>query len=109
MQPDSPAPAPPQPPVQYTYPQQQPESPGQTLGIIGIVVNVVGFFFPLLFVVGIVMGILSRNQSKQYGMPTTLGTISLVWGITGISLTILMVIFWLLFIIFFATAASIAS
>ena len=52
------------------------ENPGQTLGIISIVLDVVGFA-----VIGIVLGVISRNKSKAAGQSTTLGTIGMVLGI----------------------------
>lgn len=84
-QPEQPQPAQPEPAGQPQPPQQASqgagapaENPGQTLGIVGIVLNAVG-----INVGGIILGILSRNKSKQAGMPTTLGTVSLIWGIVG--------------------------
>jgi len=52
------------------------ENPGQTLGIISIVLDVIGLAF-----VGMILGIISRSKSKAAGMPTTLGTIGMVLGI----------------------------
>ena len=64
----------------YQQPYAQPgyayENPGQNLGIIGIVLNVLG-----IGIGGLILGILSRNKSREAGMPTTIGTVSLVWGI----------------------------
>lgn len=69
----------PQPPVEGYV-----ENPGQTFGIIGIVLNAMG-----ITIGGIILGVLSRNKSKQANMSTTLGTISLVWGIIGTVLSVL--------------------
>ena len=85
-----------QPQPQPTQPiQQQPvypmTNPGQTMGIIGLVGNFLGFS-----VVGIILGALSMNESKKAGMSSALGIISLIWGILGILLAVL------LFILFFA-------
>ena len=52
------------------------ENPGQNLGIIGIILNVLGIGLG-----GLILGILSRNKSREAGMSTTIGTVSLVWGI----------------------------
>lgn len=52
------------------------ENPGQTLGIISIVLDIVGFS-----VIGIVLGVISRKKSKAAGQSTTLGTIGMVLGI----------------------------
>ena len=64
----------------YQQPYAQPGyaygNPGQNLGIIGIVLNVLG-----IGIGGLILGILSRNKSREAGMPTTIGTVSLVWGI----------------------------
>ena len=76
-QPASPAPGTGQP---YQQPYAQPgyayENPGQNLGIIGIILNVLGIGLG-----GLILGILSRNKSREAGMSTTIGTVSLVWGI----------------------------
>ncbi len=76
-------PPPPQPyaPQPYAQPYAQPnaypvENPGQTLGIIGLVLNFLG-----ISIGGIILGVMSRNRSRAANMPTTLGTFSLVWGI----------------------------
>jgi hypothetical protein len=52
------------------------ENPGQLFGILSVVFSLIG-----LAVVGIVMGVLSRNKSKAVGAPTTLGTVGLVMSI----------------------------
>lgn len=70
------------------------ENPGQTLGIIGLVLNFLGINLG-----GIILGIMSRNKSKQYGMSTTLGTVSLVWGIIGMVLGFFLIVFWVILIV----------
>ncbi len=64
----------------YQQPYAQPgyayENPGQNLGIIGIILNVLGIGLG-----GLILGILSRNKSREAGMSTAIGTVSLVWGI----------------------------
>ena len=77
------------------------ENPGQTLGIVGIVCNFLG-----INIVGIVLGVMSRNKSKQYGMSTTLGTVSLVWGIVGTVLGVLAFIFFVLMMVLAAASPS---
>ena len=67
------------------------ENPGQTLGIVGLVCNFLG-----VGIAGIVLGVMSRNKSKQYNMSTTLGTVSLVWGII---ITVLAVLWFILIVI----------
>ncbi len=52
------------------------ENPGQTLGIISIVLDLIGFS-----VIGIILGVISRKKSKAAGHSTTLGTVGLVLGI----------------------------
>lgn len=64
------------------------ENPGQILGIVGII----SAFF--IAPVAIVLGILSRNKSKQAGHPTTLGTTALILGIVFTVLGILVAILW---------------
>jgi hypothetical protein len=80
------------------------ENPGQTYGIIGIVCNVLG-----VSVGGIVLGILSRNKSKQYNMSTTIGTVSLVWGIIGTVSACLLFILVFLILILETTSPSSSS
>lgn len=99
------APMPPQPQMQPQMPPQQGvpmENPGQTLGIVGIVLNFLGITLG-----GIILGVMSRNKSRQYGMSTTLGTISLVWGIIA---TVFVVLgFIILVVVGFLAAASTPS
>ncbi|NCU38334.1 hypothetical protein EOL96_04740 [Candidatus Saccharibacteria bacterium] len=76
------------------------ENPGQTLGIIGIVCNVVG-----ISIGGIILGVMSRNKSKQYGMSTTLGTVSLVWGIVSTVLVTL----WILLVFGLSFMGAVSS
>lgn len=57
---------------------QHVENPGQTLGIIGLVLN-----FFMINIGGIILGAISRQKSKKANMSTALGTVSLVWGIIG--------------------------
>ncbi len=76
------------------------ENPGQTLGIIGIITNVMG-----IGIAGIVLGVMSRNKSREAGMPTTLGTVSLAWGIVITVLAVLTFIGIVLLMILGATAA----
>ncbi len=85
-----------QPPNQgYQQPAPVAENPGQTMGIISIVLTFLGLGF-----VGIILGIISRNKSKQANAPTTLGTIGLVFGIvsTVFSLLITIAIFIVAFV-----------
>lgn len=111
MQPEQPQdqPIPPLPaqpaPVQPGQPGQpvpgyapQMENPGQTTGIIGLVLNFLG-----ISIGGIILGIISRNKSKEAGMSTTIGTVSLVWGIVATVLAVLAIGF---FIIIAVIAAS---
>ena len=90
-----------QPQPSVTPPTQQVqmmENPGQTLGIIGLVLNFLGITLG-----GIILGAMSRSKSKAVGMSTTLGTISLVWGIVVTVLTILAIVF---FVVVAVMAAS---
>ena len=65
------------------------ENPGQLFGILSIVADFIG-----LAVVGIVLGVLSRNKSKAANQATTLGTVGMVLGIV---FTVLGLI-WFLFV-----------
>lgn len=88
--------APAQPAAPVTYAPRA-ENPGQTLGVIGLVLNILG-----ITPGGIILGIMSRNKSKEAGMSSDIGTISLVWGIIG---TVLGVILFVLMIIGFVLIA----
>lgn len=102
QQPPAPQMQPPVPPApgQPYAPQSgvPAENPGQTLGIVGLVCNFLG-----VNIAGIILGVMSRNKSKQVGMSTTLGTISMVWGIVATVLATLG------FIIFFTIAIIAAA
>lgn len=90
-----------QPTQQQPYAPQQHvgENPGQTLGIVSIIMTV-----PLgLSVVGIILGVISRNQSKKVNASTTLGTVGMVLGIVG---TVLGFLGFLLFFLLVIVAAS---
>lgn len=94
----APAPAPagqPTPPVMYA------QNPGDTLGIIGLVLNFFG-----INIGGIILGVMSRNKSKEAGFPTTLGTVSMIWGIVGTVLGFLAVVFFVLMFVLAATSGS---
>jgi len=52
------------------------ENPGQTLGIVSLVLDFIGFSL-----IGMILGIISRKKSKAVGAPTTLGTIGMILGI----------------------------
>ncbi len=65
-------------------PQVSLENPGQTLGIVSIVLSFFG-----LSLIGIILGIVSRNKSKAVGASTTLGTVGMVIGIIGSVLAVL--------------------
>jgi hypothetical protein len=52
--------------------------PGKTLGIVGLIV---AFFFPL---VGLILSIVARSQSKRVGVPNTPATAGIVVGIVFI-------------------------
>jgi uncharacterized membrane protein YbaN (DUF454 family) len=77
------------------------ENPGQTLGIVGLVCNFLG-----VGVAGIILGVMSRNKSKQSGASTTLGTISLVWGIIATTLAVLWITIFMVAVIMSAAEAS---
>jgi hypothetical protein len=82
-------------PGQPSAPYAQPvENPGQTLGIIGLVLNFIG-----ISIGGIILGVMSRNKSKSVNMSTTLGTVSLVWGIIATAFAILGIILFTIIIV----------
>lgn len=108
QQPPAPQMQPPVPP-QQSMPGQpyapQPgipmENPGQTLGIVGLVCNFIG-----INIAGIVLGVMSRNKSKQYNMSTTLGTVSMIWGIVGTALGFLAFAFWIVILVIAAASST---
>ena len=76
------------------------ENPGHTLGIVGLVLNFFG-----INIGGIILGVMSRNKSRQVGMSPTMGTISLIWGIIGTVIGFLIMIF-VIFLMFVGALAS---
>lgn len=100
QQPVPPAPQtyPGQPGVQYAQPM---ENPGQTTGIVGLVLNFLG-----ITIGGIILGAISRNKSKAAGMSTTLGTISLVWGIIATVIGAIVITLMIIGIILAASESS---
>lgn len=90
-------PVPPQPQTQYVMPM---ENPGQTLGIVGLVLNFIG-----ISIGGIILGVMSRNKSRAANMSTTLGTVSLVWGIIATVIGFIGFILFL-FLVIISSASS---
>lgn len=73
-------------------------NPGETLGIISIIMTV-----PLgLSIVGIILGVISRKRSKEVGASTTLGTVGMWLGIIGTVLWTLAVVGYILLLFLFA-------
>ena len=87
-------------PVQYVHVA---ENPGQTLGIVGLVLNFLG-----ITIGGIILGVMSRNKSRAAGMSTTLGTVSMVWGIVATALAVVGFIFFF-FVVILAAANGTSS
>ena len=83
-----------QPPTNPQQPapnQQAPfpaHNPGETLGVISIIMTV-----PLgLSLVGLILGVLSRKRSQEVGASTTLGTVGIVLGAIGTAVVTLGII-----------------
>ncbi len=91
LPPDQPA------PLVQSYSATAQENPGQTLGIVSIIMI---FVFPLL---GIVLGAMSRNKSKTAGMPTKLGTIGFAINIV---VTVVSVLAAILFVVLVVMASN---
>ena len=91
------------PTTQNTTAPLQPyrEDPGQTYGIIGIVLNAIGFGPG-----GIIFGIMSRNKSRAGGFSPTLGTVSLIWGVVNTALAALVILAYIGFFILIVTTSS---
>ena len=98
-QPTQPQPA--QAPAPIIQQVQIMENPGQTLGIVGLVLNFVG-----VSIGGIILGVMSRNRSKAANMSTALGTISLVWGIVTTAITIIIAALFITAIIIGASSGG---
>ena len=62
--------------------------PGKTLGIISILLTV-----PLgLSLIGLILGIVARGQSKKAGFKNTPATVGIVLGILGIIATVIIIV-----------------
>lgn len=72
-------------------PTPAPAVPGKTLGIVALIVT---FFFS---VVGLILGIVARNQSKAAGVENTPAKVAIILGI------IFTVLYVLIFVLFGAT------
>lgn len=99
-----------QPPAPQSYQAGQPgvqyapvQNPGETTGIIGLVLNFAG-----INVGGIILGAISRSKSKSAGASTVLGTVSLVWGIIGTAIGFLVITFFIIAVML-AAASEIDS
>ncbi len=77
-------------------PAAAPVVPGRTLGIVALILSIVVSWLPL---VGLIMGIVARNQSKKAGVGNVPAVIAIV-------LSILALIGVIIFIAFFALAAA---
>lgn len=69
-------------------PTPAPVVPGKTLGIVALIVT---FFFSI---VGLILGIVARNQSKAAGVENTPAKVAIILGII---FTVLSIIGWALF------------
>lgn len=85
QQPQAPSPVQPVAAQQTNIPTH---NPGETLGIISIIMTV-----PLgLSLVGLILGILSRKRSQEAGASTTLGSVGIVLGAIGTILVTLILL-----------------
>lgn len=66
-----------------TTPAPAPVVPGKTLGIVALIVT---FFFS---VIGLILGIVARNQSKAAGVENTPAKVAIILGIVFTVLSIL--------------------
>lgn len=78
------------PPPTYSQPAQPAVNPGQTLGIVALIL---AFLVPLI---GLILGIVARGQSKKVGMSNGLATaaiwISVVFMVIGLIVSILVIV-----------------
>ncbi|MGY6497691.1 MAG: DUF4190 domain-containing protein [Microcella sp.] len=88
------------PPPTYSQPAQPAVNPGQTLGIVALIL---AFFFQLL---GLILGIIALNQSKKVGMKNGLA-VAAIW--ISVVLMVLGIIAWILFFAFFGSLAAITE
>ncbi len=66
-------------PGQPVYQQPaSPSNPGETMGIVALIMNFLG-----ISLVGLILGIVSYNQSKKAGAGTAFGIINIIWGAIG--------------------------
>lgn len=78
---------------QPTYAAVTAEDPGQTLGIVALVM---AFVFPIA---GIILGVLSRNKSREAGLPdNALGKWGLILSIVFIALGVVAIVLYFVFI-----------
>lgn len=90
-------PSPSQQPAYYGQPMVS--NPGDALGIVGIVLAFIGFSL-----VGIFLSIFSYKKSKEANMPTTLGTVGIVFNAIFLVLGLLVIGFYIM--IFIVAASS---
>lgn len=76
------------PPPTYSQPAQPAVNPGQTLGIVALIVSIVSLFIPIALV-SLILGIVARGQSKKVGMSNGLATAAIWISAILIALTIL--------------------
>ncbi|MFB2596250.1 DUF4190 domain-containing protein [Herbiconiux sp. P17] len=108
--------APPVPPAAPTgAPAYQPQPgygaavapvPGKTLGIVGLIVGIAGFFIvPLLgSIAGLIISIIARNQSKAASVPNSPAKAGVIVGIVGIVLSVIWIAIVVIAIVIGASA-----
>jgi MFS family permease len=69
------------------------ENPGKTLGIVGLVLGIVGFFIAFLApIAGLVVSIIGRNKSKRAGHKNGLAVAGIIVSIVALIANIITVI-----------------
>lgn len=95
-------------PVPYAQQNGQPptENPGKTLGIVGLVLGIVGFFILFLApIAGLVVSIIGRNKSKRAGHKNGLAVAGIIVSIVALLANIIAVIVFVSFAATFGGAA----
>lgn len=94
--------------VPYAQQNGQPptENPGKTLGIVGLVLGIVGFFILFLApIAGLVVSIIGRNKSKRAGHKNGLAVAGIIVSIVALLANIIAVIVFVSFAATFGGAA----
>ena len=103
------------PPAAPAAPAYAPAAgPKQTTSLIGFILGLVAFVFSWTGILGVGAGIAAiivsrRGKKTEPGAPSWMGIIALVGGIIGIVIGVIVIIFWIVSLIAFATLGTYSS